>query len=81
VCERHNKSTNIITLPLKAPVKGTGWGCVVCEAPFDGAMAVVCHGCVDLEPRYVVNGKVGESKQRIPIAQVTEPFDQGLQQA
>jgi hypothetical protein len=25
--------------------------------------------------------KVGESKQRIPIAQVTEPFDQGLQQA
>jgi hypothetical protein len=25
--------------------------------------------------------KVGESKQRIPIAQVTEPFDQGLRQA
>ncbi len=38
---------NMMMLSLKAPVPGTGWGCVVCHLPSDGAMAVVCDKCLE----------------------------------
>lgn len=38
---------NLICLDTKAPVPGTGWGCVVCGLSSDGAMAVVCDGCLE----------------------------------
>lgn len=49
---------NLIALDVAAPVPGTGWGCVVCGAPNNGAMAVLCDACVETgaEVRYVCDG-------------------------
>jgi hypothetical protein len=38
---------NLLMLPLHAPHPGTGWGCVVCGLPSDGAVAVVCDACLE----------------------------------
>lgn len=35
----------VVTLDFHAPVSGTGWGCVLCGLPCDGAVAVLCHDC------------------------------------
>ena len=38
---------SIVLLNQKAPIPGRGWGCVVCQLPSDGAIAVVCNRCLD----------------------------------
>lgn len=40
---------NIMMLQTPAPVPGTGWGCIVCGLPSDGAIAVVCDACLEAE--------------------------------
>jgi hypothetical protein len=37
---------NFLMLQHKAPIPGTGWGCLVCNLPNDGALAVVCDECI-----------------------------------
>jgi hypothetical protein len=39
---------NILMLPQRAPIPGTGWGCVVCGLDADGAIAVLCPDCFEL---------------------------------
>ena len=34
-------------LPLKAAVRGHGWGCIVCDLAADGACAVLCDSCIE----------------------------------
>jgi hypothetical protein len=46
VCGGTENVRNIICLPRRAPVAGTGWGCVVCDLPSDGAVSVVCDDCL-----------------------------------
>lgn len=81
---------NFIMLDYEAPVKGTGWGCVVCNLPLDGATAVICDGC--LEKAWAPNGQLGaedtlhyviegraEEKRRLPIEQLEKiPFGHDL---
>lgn len=56
---------NVVCLPVKAPIPGTGWGCVECGLPADGALALVCDSCAlrpDDEQRaveFAYNGPVG----------------------
>jgi hypothetical protein len=38
---------NIITLPVRSPTPGFGWGCFVCNLPSDGAVAVLCDACLE----------------------------------
>lgn len=66
---------NLMMLNLQAPVLGTGWGCVVCRLPNNGALAVICDECLDAhaEIRFVVCGYLLD-KKRIKIEEVTEPF-------
>lgn len=45
-CGKPNYPQNFLMLPHKAPIPGTGWGCVVCNLPSDGALAVVCDDCL-----------------------------------
>src|SRR5262249_19623136 len=58
-------------LRRRAPVAGPGWGCVVCDLPLDGAVAVLCDACADaLEmceqpPRFVCVGAPSENR-RLP---------------
>jgi hypothetical protein len=58
--------THVMMLPRRAPVPGTGWGCVVCGLPSDGAIAVMCDTCVGEEPLAVCFGFAREGV-RVPI--------------
>ena len=66
---------NILCLEKRAPVPGTGWGCVVCNLPLDGALAVVCDACLEAESPIVcaVHGLPVE-KGRCALSALTEPF-------
>jgi hypothetical protein len=59
---------NIVMLARRAPVPGTGWGCVACGLPPDGASYVACDRCLEdeREPREVIAG-FAISKGRTPI--------------
>lgn len=44
-CGREKRVRNIVMLDQKALTPGAGWGCVVCNLPNDGAVAVICDEC------------------------------------
>ena len=44
-CETNQDVIFIVDLNYKAPIPGTGWGCLVCNLPPDGAVAVLCVNC------------------------------------
>lgn len=60
---------NIIMLERQAPQAGTGWGCVQCGAPNDGALAVVCDHCAahDVPLQFACAGPLREHG-RVPFA-------------
>ncbi len=60
---------NVILLGRKAPVPGTGWGCIVCGLPLDGAIAVVCDPCLETqaEIRFACYGAI-TNRDRIALA-------------
>ena len=62
---------NVMFLDQKAPVAGKGWGCVVCDLPLDGAIALLCDECVanGREPIEALAGDV-ESGLRVPVEQL-----------
>lgn len=66
---------NIMNFPQKAPVPGRGWGCVICHLPGDGAIAVLCDGCLEkvqyegVEIPYACVGYPADNK-RVPVAEL-----------
>ena len=64
---------NIIMLPRRARVQGTGWGCIVCDLPNDGASVVVCDACLADGKRFkwAVDGYMAD-RGRIPIENLPE---------
>lgn len=72
ICGKEDETVrNIAFLSKKAPVPGTGWGCVQCDLPPDGAVAIVCDECNDGthtadEIKHAVDGFLTE-KKRIPV--------------
>lgn len=36
---------NINMLGYEAPIPGTGWGCIICKQPPNGAIVVLCDAC------------------------------------
>ncbi len=71
---------NVICLDKEAPQAGTGWGCVVCGLPADGALAVICDECrVSGRPlAFAVLGFVTRHR-RIPIEELTRSFSHRLE--
>lgn len=66
---------NVVMMAQRAPVPGTGWGCVVCNLGLDGAVAVMCDACIGKPPRFVCRG-YPSSGARTPIGELSpEPFD------
>ena len=69
---------NFMMLHLRAAVPGTGWGCVVCGVPNDGAMAILCDRCVENgqcpDLRDVILGLPAE-RRRMPFCELAEAFD------
>jgi hypothetical protein len=78
-CEGFANVRNILMLHVKAPVPGTGWGCVVCHKKSDGAVAVLCDRCflTNAPIFFVVHGYLMH-KQRVKIDELTEPFEHDL---
>jgi hypothetical protein len=77
MCEGAARVHNIIMLSRRCAVPGTGWGCVACELPADGAYAVLCDGCLalwDADPsllKFAIKGYPA-SGERVPIAELPE---------
>jgi hypothetical protein len=73
------EATGIAMLPLKSVTPGTGWGCVQCGLPADGALTVLCNLCGykfehgKAEVRFAVAGYVGDG-ERVTIEELTEGF-------
>lgn len=44
-CRLVKRLTNILELSELAPEPGSGWGCVACQLPPDGAQAALCEDC------------------------------------
>lgn len=76
VCGNPGETRNLVQIEKRAPIPGTGWGCMVCELPYDGALAVVCDTCIDdpgVEARIkeVASGFLGK-KARAPIDSLSD---------
>lgn len=72
---------NIYVLDRLAPVPGTGWGCVVCGLPPDGACAAICDECHEkkAELKWVQAGYATD-KARILIRELPEePFEHRME--
>jgi hypothetical protein len=76
------EGAGILQLDLRCPTPGRGWGCLVCGLPADGAVAVVCAGCLpavlalpDYQAglRWACKGYPAKDG-RVLIAELTEPF-------
>jgi hypothetical protein len=71
---------NVVMLNYRAPIPGHGWGCMICNLPPDGALAVLCDHCTDrLERgfdavRFACVGFPG-ADQRVLVDTLTEAFD------
>jgi hypothetical protein len=70
---------NIMMLPRLAPLKGSGWGCMVCGLPRDGAIAVVCDACMEAK-QPILDVCVGYAKrdERVSIEAVEGLFQHDL---
>lgn len=74
-CMKDGGAVNLITLNLRAPIPGTGWGCFVCKLPMDGAIAVMCDECYEAEkPILFICSGYPAKGIRTPLAQITEKF-------
>lgn len=70
---------NIMMLHKRAPQPGTGWGCLVCGLPSDGAVAVVCDACLE-ERRPLREACDGHAMKhgRISIGDLSGVFEHDL---
>lgn len=71
---------NVVTLNKPAPIPGTGWGCVICGLPMDGALAVLCDGCIrsNAAPMFAVYGYLQDGR-RIRIMDLSGEWDHRME--
>lgn len=81
ICEsEHQTVRNIVMLSVRALEPGIGcWGCLQCDLPTAGAVAVLCDDCLEehrkgLKIVMACVGAPGENR-RIRVSKLTEPFD------
>jgi hypothetical protein len=77
VCETTTDVHNILMLRSKAPITGHGWGCVACELAPDGALAVVCDGCLGQPLKFACRGYPA-SDGRIAITELAGTHEHDL---
>lgn len=56
VCGNGNTVKHIVLLNQRGITPGRGWGCLVCDLPPDGAVAVVCKACLGQPLRFACRG-------------------------
>ena len=66
ICEGKLDIVNIVNLPFKVKSE-SGWGCVVCDLPMEGAVSLLCSICIEdfviEDIKFLTYGKTG----RIPL--------------
>lgn len=77
-CGEH-EAQHVIMLPFRAPLPKTGWGCLLCRLPLDGAVAVLCATCTEsgADIKTVCVGWPAEN-ERQPIDWTAAPFDHDM---
>lgn len=72
--------STFITLPKKAPVPGTGWGCTRCSLPADGAVAVICGACLEAgaEVTEACHGYPGEGRRMAVTGLIAGTFGHNI---
>lgn len=75
-CHGTENVRNVVMHDKRGPVPGTGWGCVVCDLPADGAISVICDSCLESKAKIVeVIDGYASSNLRVPIESLSaEPF-------
>ena len=82
-CGGREGVVTLVMLPLKGTTPGCGWGCVVCGLSMDGAVAVLCNGCVGdyatgrRPVRFACEGYPADDV-RVPVADLGEPHEHDL---
>lgn len=79
VCRKPGRHANVMCLDFEAPAGFKGWGCIICNKPQRGAVAVYCNACVDTkQPADAVDicgGTYVTDKVRVPLeGYVRVPF-------
>lgn len=77
-CQKSGPSVrNVVMMTFRAPAPGSGWGCLECRLPNDGALAVLCDECFNAkeEPIYIVAGPMGEGDRLTLDGYERETFD------
>lgn len=72
---------NVIMVGQKGPTPGKGWGCLVCDLPLDGAVAVLCDACLDADAdvQFVCVGYPANG-DRMPLEDLPfEPYNHRLE--
>jgi hypothetical protein len=83
VCEKTGPDVrNILMLNQLSPIPGRGWGCLACGLPLNGAIAIVCDGCLEalnqgLELKFACRGYPGKDG-RVPIEELAGEFDHNI---
>jgi len=75
-CGRHDDTVrNIALLDRRAPVPGTGWGCLSCGLPPNGALALLCDECLSQNRPliFAVRGFLAD-RQRILLSELRDPY-------
>ena len=70
---------NIMMLNKRAPTPGYGWACFQCGLPPDGAIAVLCDGCLEANAKitHICDGYPAEGK-RVPLDLSAPDFDHDM---
>ena len=84
ICEREDGVTTIVMLSVKGPVRGRGWGCVVCNLPMDGASAVLCESCLpdyaaERTPLRFACAGYPATDGRVAVDTLTKPHEHDLE--
>ena len=78
-CGRQGESVrNLLCVDMRSPEPGIGcWGCLTCDLPQAGALAVLCDRCMvvhNATPWNVCLGSPGDDR-RMPVSELSEPFE------
>jgi hypothetical protein len=78
---RHNPG--LMMLEFEGPEGFTGWGCLVCQLPSRGAIAVICQACVKAQrvPKFIASGRNVADNTRVRLDDKFEqkPFTHRLE--
>jgi len=73
---------NVMFIHQRGPSPGKGWGCMICNLPSDGAVALMCDRCAQAPlrapPKFVCTGYMKDGERTPYDTLSTEPFDHDL---